>query len=361
MVKGFGDDASRKRVEAKERIAAMLEGYKVGIEKVARMLRDRDRTRFVVVCIAEYLSVSETQRLLRELKRNEVRASHVVVNQLVVENALSARELEGLEGLAEVGNLQLNQTILGKTVHACRLMTARKAIQEKYLDMLKSFPEVKDVDGICEVPLLAEEVTGNEALIRFAGYMINNPPAISKAVASTGDEPIKLDADPFLKMKDTDEKKIQLKQENNNTWWSPTKGDTVRITGLEKSGQYNGLEGTVVSEADPETNRYGISLKYQGQVKTLALQTYNMELLHSAKKMRIEKPKSTPSAVVTEENVSKAKLLLDDPEIKALIDSNPKFRNAVEDVLNNPMNFMKYLADPEMAPLISKAMAKLKF
>jgi hypothetical protein len=52
---------------------------------------------------------------------------------------------------------------------------------------------------------------------------------------------------------------------------------------------------------------------------------------------------------------------LDDPEILALIDSNPKFRDAVDDVLNNPMNFMKYLSDPEMSPLISKAMSKLKF
>jgi hypothetical protein len=29
--------------------------------------------------------------------------------------------------------------------------------------------------------------------------------------------------------------------------------------------------------------------------------------------------------------------------------------------LSNPMNVMKYLADPEMSPLISKAMSKLKF
>jgi anion-transporting ArsA/GET3 family ATPase len=42
-----------------------------------------------VVCIAEYLSISETRRLLQELERNRVRASHVFVNQLVVEHALS--------------------------------------------------------------------------------------------------------------------------------------------------------------------------------------------------------------------------------------------------------------------------------
>ena len=40
-----------------------------GIQKVAKMLQDQERTRFVVVCIAEYLSICETRRLLQELKK----------------------------------------------------------------------------------------------------------------------------------------------------------------------------------------------------------------------------------------------------------------------------------------------------
>ena len=84
-----------------------------------------------------------------------------------------------------------------------------------------------------------------------------------------------------------------------------------------------------------------------------------MILLHKAKKAKGASGAETHS--VEKEPMTKAKALLDDPEIKTMIESNPKFKDAVEDVLNNPMNFMKYLADPEMSPLISKAMSKLKF
>ncbi|KAL7481001.1 hypothetical protein ACHAW6_006681 [Cyclotella cf. meneghiniana] len=358
VFKGLGSAASMKRAHAKEQVATMLEDYKRGIQKVALMLQDQKRTRFVVVCIAEFLSVSETQRLLRELKKNRVRATHVIVNQLVVGSALSKKELEELEGLAEVGSLQLNQSLLSKTVHACRLTTARKGIQENYLSQLKSFPETQEIlDGICEVPLLAEEVTGNDALMRFAELMVRNPPsAVEQVNDNTG--PFHLYDDQLEKVMDSVGEAEEKKSESDNILWSPAKGDVVRITGLEKSGQYNGLEGTVVSDLDSETNRCGIRIEYEGKAKTLALQVKNIKLLHKVKKA---KSNEEPTTSAMEQPMSKAKQLLDDPEIIALIDSNPKFRDAVEDVLNNPMNFMKYLSDPEMSPLISKAMSKLKF
>ena len=69
------------------------------------MLQDQKRTRFVVVCIAEYLSISETQRLLQELAKNGVRASHIVVNQLVVKSALGKKEL------AEVSKANLGKSV----------------------------------------------------------------------------------------------------------------------------------------------------------------------------------------------------------------------------------------------------------
>ena len=69
------------------------------------MLQDQKRTRFVVVCIAEYLSVSETQRLLQELQKNRVRVSHIIVNQLVVKSAL------GKEELAEVSASNLTNSM----------------------------------------------------------------------------------------------------------------------------------------------------------------------------------------------------------------------------------------------------------
>jgi len=204
--------------------------------------------------------------------------------------------------------------------------------------------------------LLAEEVTGNDALLRFAALMVRNPPsAVERVQDNSG---------PFELYDDQLEKKMDMggeaeeKSESDSIQWSPAKGDVVRITGLEKSGQYNGLEGTVVSDLDSETNRCGIRIDHEGKAKTLALQVKNIKLLHKVKRAKSNEEPTTSSM---EQPMSKAKQLPDDPEIIALIDSNPKFRDAVEDVLNNPMNFMKYLSDPEMSPLISKAMSKLKF
>ena len=278
------------------------------------------------------------------------------MNQLVIENALSKEELEQLESLAEVGSLQLNQRLLEKTVHACRLTTARKAIQETYLSQLKSFPETQEIlDGICEVPLLAEEVTGNDSLKKFAQFMVRNPPTdVDMAAKATGP----------MQLYEEDLKEKAKKNGSENHHWTPHKGDAVRIKNLSKSDQYNGLEGTVVSGLDVETNRYGIRVEYEGKMKVLALQMKNMDLLHEAKRAKNNneaRSNATTTTSVPEQTVNKAKALLDDPEIKALVDSNPKYKVAVEDVLANPMNAMKYLGDPEMSPLISKAMSKFQF
>lgn len=372
VLKGMGPSssarsASQKRLHAKDEVAQMLEHYKRGIQKVALMLQDQRRTRFVVVCIAEYLSISETQRLLRELKKNKVRASHIIVNQLVVESALSKNELEELEAMAEVGSLQLNQRLLSKTVHACRLTTARKGIQEKYLKQLKEFPETQEIlDGICEVPLLAEEVTGNDALRKFGEFMVRSPPSVNELHCPSSSGPRRLYDDQLYKTESNDvheEKKID---DASKSSWSPTKGDTVKVHGLANAAQYNGIEGVVVSALDPETNRCGIRIEFEGKTKTLALQMKNLSLMHAAKKAKSgntgEGDSHTPSTNMNSaEPMSKAKQLLNDPEIKAMVESNPKFKDAVEDVLNNPMNFMKYLSDPEMSPLVSKAMSKLQF
>ena len=60
-----------------------LKSYKESLEKVAGMIKDNVKTTFVAVCIAEYLSISETQRLLAELSDHKVHSNHIIVNQLL--------------------------------------------------------------------------------------------------------------------------------------------------------------------------------------------------------------------------------------------------------------------------------------
>jgi arsenite-transporting ATPase len=124
-----------------QQVAARLTNYKTGIEKIGVMLKDRQHTNFVVVCIAEHLSINETRRLLRELVRHQVEVSHVIVNQLVVNN-LEPQENAELEALlaraqpteAEEGSL------LRRMRASLQLCNARRNIQQKYPDPLSGLP-----------------------------------------------------------------------------------------------------------------------------------------------------------------------------------------------------------------------------
>ena len=104
------------------------------------------------------------------------------------------------------------------------------------------------------------------------------------------------------------------------------------------------------------------NFEYNGKPKTLALQPKNMVMIQKSDK-KLKKSESNSENVPPAPNMGgimdKAKKVLEDPEIKELVAKNPRFKTAVEDCLENPMNVMKYLGDPEMSPLISKAMAKL--
>jgi arsenite-transporting ATPase len=346
-IKGLGKGGNNVNVQQK--VSEKLQTYKRGIQKVALMLQDQLRTRFVVVCIAEYLSISETKRLLVELQKNKVRASHIIVNQLVTKSALSEAELAQLEGLAEIGGLDMNQELLQKTVHACRLTTSRKQIQSKYIDDLLSSQEAQGLDGIAQVPLLAEEVTGTEALEKFAQLLLDS----RDKFVSDGSELTASVAKPLYddQLEASGNAKAEFSKEDMNNEWKPSRGDIVTIQNLSKSVQYNGLEGSIVSELNKETNRYGVEIQYQGQRKVLALQRKNLVFVADKKRKR-ETEQTFPAS-------QKMQALLQDPEIQEMIASNPKFEAAVQDCLENPMNAMNYLMDPEMSPLVSKAVAKL--
>ena len=91
------------------------------------------------------------------------------------------------------------------------------------------------------------------------------------------------------------------------------------------------------------------------------------------KRGNIAKDASEPSEKRTKDNgatssrteqlkgkIDKYTKLMQDPEIAEMVAANPKLGEAVKDVQANPMNFMKYMMDPEMGPFIQKAMSKLK-
>ncbi|CAD7952177.1 unnamed protein product [Amoebophrya sp. A25] len=164
----------------KEVITAKLEQYQEKVDRVASMLSNERATRFVVVCIAEYLSISETKRLLSELKSRRVTASHVVVNQLVDQDlVISSDERDDVVAALETKNSGLSDKVVG----ALEVFRSKAAIQQKYLKTLKESDEVRQgastnsTSGIAvvEVPLLASEVVGVNALKTFSRLLLQNP------------------------------------------------------------------------------------------------------------------------------------------------------------------------------------------
>eukprot|EP00930_Biecheleria_cincta_P039446 TRINITY_DN27125_c0_g1_i1.p1 TRINITY_DN27125_c0_g1~~TRINITY_DN27125_c0_g1_i1.p1 ORF type:complete len:388 (+),score=72.36 TRINITY_DN27125_c0_g1_i1:45-1208(+) len=159
---------------------------------VREMFQDPTRCTFVCVCIPEFLSVYETERLIQELCKHGIDSSNIVVNQVLfpddcgdeaaadcAESATSDLEavLAGLRGSslpAEEASSMIGATEralqnvreLGKGWSMCQ---KKRRMQSKYLAQISDL--YKEDFHVVPMPMLGEEVRGIDKLRQFAGLL----------------------------------------------------------------------------------------------------------------------------------------------------------------------------------------------
>ncbi|MES1914028.1 MAG: hypothetical protein MHM6MM_006162 [Cercozoa sp. M6MM] len=117
-----------------------LETTKATIAKIQEQFADPELTTFVCVCIPEFLSLYETERLIQQLAQFGIDSHNIVVNQVLFPYA-----------------------------GACRKYLARSRMQNKYVEQIKAL--YQDFH-IALLPLLDDEVRGVPRLRKFGGLLV---------------------------------------------------------------------------------------------------------------------------------------------------------------------------------------------
>eukprot|EP01126_Amoeba_proteus_P019818 TRINITY_DN202_c0_g1_i1.p2 TRINITY_DN202_c0_g1~~TRINITY_DN202_c0_g1_i1.p2 ORF type:complete len:152 (+),score=42.74 TRINITY_DN202_c0_g1_i1:808-1263(+) len=124
-------------------LANKIEHTKRVIEEVNQQFQNEDLTTFVCVCIPEFLSLYETERLVQELTKFKIDVDNVIINQVLFPDK-------------------------GSTCGFCQ---SRVKMQQKYIDQIQHLYEDFHV---IKLPLLKHEVRGKAQLDVFSKLMLES-------------------------------------------------------------------------------------------------------------------------------------------------------------------------------------------
>lgn len=146
-----------------EAIVGRLEETRAVINRVNDTFQNPEQTTFVCVCIPEFLSIYETERLVQELTKFGIDSHNIVVNQVLFPEK-DAEELD--EWLKE------NKSSLPKEAkEMCSKLMARKRMQDKYIG--QCFDLYGEDFHVVLMPLLDHEVRGSDKLKEFSELLTN--------------------------------------------------------------------------------------------------------------------------------------------------------------------------------------------
>lgn len=144
-------------------ILGRLEETRAVINKVNDAFQDPALTTFVCVCIPEFLSIYETERLVQELSKFGIDAHNIVVNQVLFPEKDAEELVEWFE--ENKGALPF------EAKEICAKMLARKRMQDKYIG--QCFDLYGEDFHVSLMPLLDYEVRGSDKLKDFSEFLTN--------------------------------------------------------------------------------------------------------------------------------------------------------------------------------------------
>ena len=180
--------------EAQDEAVAKLERLKAQLQEVKDLFRNEDTTEFVIVTIPTVLGISESGRLLAELRKERVPARRLVVNQIINvtgegfaarKETLAVKEAALREALEKVMEdtdgggdaasaldemLAANASVVHDAQTAVSFCTVKARDQRRAMEMLDADAGLRTLKRI-EAPLFDMEIRGVPAL-QFMGGQV---------------------------------------------------------------------------------------------------------------------------------------------------------------------------------------------